>query len=294
MTTGFGIDPIKNATTGAVTSSTTSEDIRQITGTLYSPGLLSGGVVTRSASALTYSVSNGVAAFPIVVDNSNPPKPENRRTVLGPIPQTNLTTTAPTSGTRIDLIYAQQLTPSPDSANNVVVKVGTSLPARSVLLDSYIVSTGNTNSNVFARTGNITYSLPYGSTGSLFFYKKEPTNGTFTGRSITLSGSFYLPTDRMVHVWLNAALSSQNAVGFDNSRYCEAGFDIFIDNVLIWTWTSVGLHQAHAEHHWSDIDGMNAGLHTIRLEKFRATGTGVPYIRNRGILLVVQDSGPIA
>lgn len=293
MTTGFGIDPIKN-TDGVITSSTTSEDIRRIYGSLYTAGLISGGIVTRSASAHTYSVSNGVAAFPIVVDTSTPPKPENRQTVLAPIPQTNLTTTVPATGTRIDIIYAEQLTPATDGSNNVVVRVGTVLPPRAVMLDSYIVSASNLTSSAYVRTGNITYSMPYGSTGTLFYYSKVAAGGSLTTRRTLFNGTFYLPTDRMVHFWLNAGLSSSGAYRFDDSKYCEAGFEVFVDGVKIWTWTSVGLHQAWAEHHWGDIDGMSAGQHTIRVEGARFQLPGTPMIRDRGLLMCVQDNGPIA
>lgn len=293
MTTGFGIDPIKDAN-GLVTSGTTSEDIRQIYGSLYTAGLISGGLVTRSSSAHTYSVSTGVAAFPIVTDTSTPDKPQNRRTVLGPIPQTNLTTTLPTSGTRVDMIYAQQMTPANDSDNIIVVRIGTALPPRSVLLDAFIVSSTSASSSTYVRTGDITYSIPYGASGKLFAYRKYSAGGTVTTRRSIFTGSFHLPTDRLINVWLNAGLSSQYASAFDNSRYCEAGFDVYIDNIKIWTWSTVGLHQAWAEHHWSDIDTMKAGPHTYKVEAYRAISPGTPILRDRGILFVIQDVGPAA
>lgn len=293
MTTGFGIDPIKDVD-GNVTSSTTSEDIRQIYGSLYTPGLISGGIVTTSPVANTISVGAGVGAFPIVVDNStDPEKPQNRRTVLGPIPATaDIPITPPTSGTRTDIIYAQQLTPTNDGANDVVVRVGTVLPARSVKLATFIVSSSNTTSNAYVRTGNVDYSIPYGSSGKLFMYRKIAAGGTITTRRNILTNSFHLPTDRLVNVWLNAGLSSSGAVGFDNSKYCEAGFEIFVDDIKIWTWTTGGLHQAWQEHHWSDIDTWKAGEHTVRVEAARFALPGTPVLRDRGILFVVQDVGP--
>jgi len=304
MTTGFGADPLKDGN-GIVTVGTTAEDIRQITGSLYSAGLISGGVVTTSPTALTYTVSAGVAAFPIVKDTSTPYKPYNQRTVLGPIPATVLTTTAPTSGTRTDIVYAQQLTPAADGDANIVVKIGTTLPARAVALGTYTVSYNNANSNAFVKVGNIDWSIPYGaSLGRLVAqnsYFNSPfgiTTGNPTGRSTVASGAFHVPTDRLLSVQLTVAVSSENAVGFDNARYCEAGYDIFWDNVKLVTWTTMGLHQAWQEVNW-DIDvSTNPGSHTIRVEHFRAKGPGTP--RGRGAAgspyarLMVTDIGPIA
>lgn len=293
MTTGFGIDPILNAN-GDVTVGTTSDDLRRITGSLYSPGLISGGDVTRSSTALTYSVSNGVAAFPIVVDNSKPPKPQNRRTVLGPIPATVLNTTAPATGTRVDIIYAQQLTPATDNDSNVVVKIGTSLPARSVLLDSYIVSAGQANTNLTTRTGNIAFSIPYGASLGTLVNKTVLTSPTLntTTKHTVISGSFYLPTDRAVNAFVTAGFSAVGAVRFSDTTYCEAGLELAVGGVTLTTWTTVGLHQAWAETTYREGYYFAEGTHTFTLKVFRATGPGTPILRNRGIQLMIQDIGP--
>lgn len=294
MTTGWGADPIKDGS-GNVTVGTTAADIRQITGSLYSAGLISGGVVTRSPSALTYTVSNGVAAFPMTADLSSPYRPENQRTVLGPIPAKVLTTTAPSSGTRVDIIYAQQHTPADDSDANVVVEYGTTLPARAVLLNAFIVSAGNTNTNQTVRTMDVKYSIPYGASLGMLYNVRSTFNGAFTVRATDLSGTFFLPTDRLVRVSLMASLSASGATGFSNAHYCEAGYDIFIDGVKKYTWTSVGLHQAWAEHNWSDVIVLPAGTRTIRSERFRSIGPGTPVARatNYGALLSVEDIGPV-
>jgi hypothetical protein len=304
MTTGFGADPLKDGN-GVVTVGTTAEDIRQITGSLYSAGLISGGVITTSPTALTYTVSAGVAAFPIVTDTSTPYKPQNQRTVLGPIPATTLTTTAPTSGTRTDIVYAKQLTPAADGDANIVVGIATTLPARAVALGTYTVTAGNTNSNAFTKTGSIVWSIPYGASlgrlvgvNSYFNSTFGITTGNPTGRSTVASGAFYLPTDRLLSVQLTVAVSANGAVGFDNSKYCEAGYDVFWDNNKLVSWTTMGLHQAWQEVNW-DIDvSSNPGSHTIRVEHYRAAGPGTP--RGRGLAgapyarLMVTDIGPIA
>lgn len=292
MTTGWGIDPLKSG--GVVTAGTTSADFRQIQGGLYSPGLISGGKITRSGSALTYTVSAGVAAFPIVTGT-------NPQTVLGPVPGVTVNTTAPSSGTRTDIIYAQQRQVSIEGDPNIVVAVGTSLPARAVMLDSYIVSSSNTNTNASVKTGNITYSIPYGASLGRLVNITSMFNTTFnTAAASTVgTGTFFLPTDRMVQVSLTVSVSANGAVGFSNTAYCEAGYDVYFDNVKIYSWTTMGLHQAWQEVYWMDYVQFSAGSHTIKVDQYRAQGPGTP--RGRAVnatspyaKIVVLDVGPVA
>lgn len=301
MTTSFGAIPLKDVN-GLVTVGTTEDDIQKIYGSLYSAGLISGGLITRSPSARTYTISAGVAAFPLVVDSSSPYKPQNQKTVLGPIPSASITVSAPTSGTRQDLIYARQLTPADDGDANIVVEVGTTLPPRSVLLNGFLVASTHTNSNQFTQNQNITYSIPYGASLGRLVSVSSSFNSAFginagnpTGRSTVASGTFWLPTDRLVSAQLTVSVSANLAVGFDNSKYCEAGYDLFIDNTKITTWTTMGLHQAWQEINW-DIDiTMQAGSHTVRVEHFRTAGPGTPRGRNSPYArLMVTDVGPIA
>ncbi len=291
MTTSWGIDPLKSG--GVVTAGTTAADFRQIQGGLYSPGLISGGKITRSASALSYTISAGVAAFPIVTGT-------NPQTVLGPIPAITVNTTAPSSGSRTDIIYAQQRTIATDGDPNIIIGVGTSLPARAVMLDSYIISSTNTNTNATVKTGNIAYSIPYGASLGRLVNITSMFNTTFNiSAAVTLaSGSFFLPTDRLVQVSLNASLSANAAIGFDNSKYCEAGYDVYFDNVKVYSWTTMGLHQAWQEINWLDYAQFTAGAHTVRVDQYRAQGPGTP--RGRAVSaqapyakLIILDIGPV-
>lgn len=290
MTTGWGIDPLKSG--GVVTTGTTSADLRQIQGGLYTPGLISGGKITRSGSALTYTVSAGVAAFPIVT-GSNP------QTTLGPIPGVTVNTTAPGSGTRTDIIYAQQRQVSVEGDPTIVVGVGTTLPARAVMLDSFIVSSSNTNTNAATRTGNIVYSIPYGASLGRLVNVTSSFNTTFniSADSTVGSGTFFLPTDRLVTVSLTVAVSANGAVGFSNTAYCEAGYKVFFDNVQTYTWTTMGLHQAWQEVNWNDVIQFSAGSHTIKVDQYRAQGPGTPKGRSLAgqpyARLTVTDIGPV-
>lgn len=288
MTTSWGIDPLKDGT-GAVTLGTTAADLRQIQGGLYTPGLISGGLVNRSASAHTYTVTQGVAAFPIVTGTAP-------QTVLGPIPAKVLTIPPPGSGNVTYIVYAQQRTVATDGDPNVIVDFGTTLPARAVMLNSFIVASTTANSNAAVRTGDIRYSVPYGASLGMLYDAKSAFGGNFTARATDLSGSFFLPTDRLVRISLMASLSASGAAGFSNAAYCEAGYDIIIDGVKKFSWSSMGLHQAWAENNWSDTLVLSMGTHTIRSERYRAQGPGTPVVRstNYGSSLSVEDIGPVA
>lgn len=289
MATAWGVDPLKDGN-GLVTIGTTALDFRLIQGGIYTPGIINGGVVTRSASALTYTVSAGVAAFPIV---TTAPK----QTALGAIPYTVKTVTAPSSGTRTDLVYALQRTVADNGDPNIVVEVGTVLPAKAVLLDSYIVSAGQTNTNAAVRTGQIAYSIPYGASLGTLWQIRDTFNGDVpVARRIIGSGTFYVPTDRNVRISATTSVSAKDAVKFDNAKYCESGIEVFIDGVSKYIWTTGGLHQAWEEYHWSESFTATMGSHTVRYETFRAQGPGVPVQRysvgNAGNLCKIEDIGP--
>lgn len=286
MTTSWGIDPLKDAN-GVVTMGTTAADFRQIQGGLYSPGLISGGKVTRSASAMTYTVSAGVAAFPIVTGT-------NPQTVLGPIPAGTLTTTAPSSGTRVDMIYALQRTVAVEGDPSIVLALGTTLPAKAVLLDAFIVSSSNTNTNAAVRQADIKWSIPYGASLGLLVNRRSTFMGNFTATATDLTGSFYLPTDRITRISIQVGLSAAGAVKFDNSTYCEAGYEVYIDDVLKFRWTSQGLHQAWAENFWSETLQLSAGSHTYKTVRYRAQVPGTPVVREGGAIFQIQDAGPVA
>ena len=293
MATSWGIDPLKDAN-GAVTIGTTAADFRQIQGGLYSPGVISGGVVTRSTSALTYTVSGGVAAYPIITTGVP-------QTVLGPIPATTLTTTAaPTGTTRVDMIYAQQRTVAVDGDPNIVVAIGTSLPERAVLLDAFTVTSTSTNTQSLTATGDVKYSIPYGAPrGTPWFSHRSPYNGTFNAtKQPAAAGEFYLPNDRNVTCHLNTSLNSSGAYRFDNNKYCEAAYALYLNNEWKFTWTTGGLHQAMQDFYFSERLTLLEGKYTVRVDRWCSAGPGTPFQRygtgNLGLLFEIRDVGPSA
>lgn len=288
MASGFGVDPTKNGS-GVITSGTTAQDIRKIWSGLYSPGIISGCVITRSSSAMTYTVSAGVACIQM----------SSGENVLVPVPATTVTAaTVPAGASRTDIIYAQQRTPAVEGDSNIIVTYGTTLPARAIKLDQYSQPAGATNTNAGSRSAFLDFAIPYGSGLGNLHYHQYTTNG-FLPNNLTYigNGNIYLPTDRTVTFSVRATLYADGASGFDNSKYCEYGFSVVVDNNEVMLWTTPGLHQAWASYSFSRTAGLAAGSHTVKLGVYRIVGPGQGvcfYGFNRhGIEFSVDDAGVI-
>jgi hypothetical protein len=217
---------------------------------------------------MSYTINSGVVAIKTATDEI----------ILAPVATTTISTAAaPGSGSRTDIIYVQQRYPSIEGDANIVVGVGTVLPARAVELKRFVVSAGNTNTNAAVATGGINYSIPYGaSLGVLHRWQN-----TYTGLlSIPLlregHGTFTVPTDRRVRFSVNALLYSSGAVGFDNSKYTEHYFLPNIDGGDMIIFTTPGLHQAWAQYYWEHTINVSAGTHTTNL----GSGAGCNILRH--------------
>lgn len=263
MTTGFGIDPVKNAQ-GVIVSGTSAADIRQITGALYTPGLISGGIVTTNASEMKYSVSAGVACVRIATGQN----------VLIPIPAvSSLPTTAPTAGTRYDYVYAQQLTPSTDGSSEVVVRVGTSVPSiRAVKLGQYLVSATNTNTNAAIALPGVDYSIPYGGSLGEIFKGVSAQTGVVAEPNNTdvymTPGTITLPTDRRLQFTITVCSSVSDGSDGNINDWLEPQFSPQLDNVdqgrMIWRATGTwSVNQAS----FDSIATVSAGTHTVRVKR---------------------------
>lgn len=288
MATGFGIDPTLNGS-GVPTSGTSSKDIRNISAGLYSPGIITGAAVLTSASAMSYSTTAGVVAIPIATGE----------TVLAPVPATVVpTAAAPSSGTRIDIIYATQSMPTIDGNSNVVVRVGTSLPARSVELGRRIITANILNTNSATKTGEIDYSIPYGASLGILHQYRDTRNGIINhARTIVNSKSIYLPTDRQVKLSIISSMSSRDAGRWEVAKYCSVSYDVAVDGKYRSHFGSGGLDQAWQTFHFSDIYTLSAGTHIFRFEMLRRDGPGYPYAHYGagwgGTLWTIEDLSPV-
>lgn len=298
MTVGWGVDATVNGS-GVVTSGTTASDVRKVWGALYSPGIVSGCVITRSASAMTYTVSSGVAAIKIVTGE----------VVMAPVAgQTVPTIAAPTTGTRIDLIYAEQMLPASGSSD-VMVRVAqfatlaaVVVPANSVALGMYLISASQTNTNAATAQGSINYSIPYGSSmGTLHYYQYTASDIFQPELQRFGHGNINLPTSRRVRFNARVVMHAVNAVGFDNTKYCSYGFLPSYDNVDFLNWQTPGLHQAWQTIQFSADVTMTAGEHPVNLGALRFEGPGLGQLHygvdslgffRRGLEFWVEDVGP--
>lgn len=289
MATGIGVDPTKDGS-GVITSGRSALDDRKIWGALYSPGIVSGGVVTTSPSALQYTVSEGVAAI----------KTATGQIVMAPIPATTVPTASNTSGSaRTDIVYVKQRFPA-DGDSNVIVGVASTLPTNALELMKFSVPNNAANTNSATRTGFQSYAIPYGSNlGTLYEYAFT-TSGALSVDNVTRgSGSFYVPTDRRLRFSISAVLYSSGAVGFDNTKYCEYLFIPRLDNQDLILWVSGGLHQARATFTWYTDVNVTAGNHTTNFAGQRAVGPGTPATQwdgatggtHRGIVYRIEDIG---
>lgn len=262
MATGFGVDATKSGS--VVTSGLTALDVRKINGALYTPGIISGGYVSRSVSALTYTIQAGVVAIQTATDNI----------VLAPFPATVLTATTPSSGSRLDIIYVKQNFPA-DGDSNVVLGYATSLPPNAVEIARFTMSAGMGNTSAAIQSGTIDFSIPYGAKLPTLFAFNDSYNGVLPDNLTRRGfGYFNLPTDRRIRMSMSATLYAQNAVKFDAAAYCEYYFLPAIDGVDVMVWTTPGLHQAWGTYTWEIYLDVTRGTHAVCFGMGRMTGPG--------------------
>lgn len=290
MTAGWGVDA--TVSNGEVTSGTTDADVRKVWGSLYSPGIISGAVVTTQPN-MTYVVSAGVVAI----------KTAQGEVVMAPISQTQVpTAAAPASGSRVDIIYAQQRFPEIESNSEVKIGVDTVLPPRALALAKYTVSSGTTGTNGAILTGGIDYSIPYGASLGILYQYNSTYNGPVANEWRREGvGTIHLPTDRLVRFKYLGIHSSIGASGFDNSKYCELSVLPCIDDHDFELWTSPGLHQGWQSVYFETQRVVPAGTHSVSFLRFRQIGPGTVYqhcgwtngFYRRGADFIVEDAGPV-
>ena len=284
---GWGVDP--TIVSGAVKSGTTAEDVRKVWGALYTPGVISGAVVTPSSANLSYVVGAGVVAIQTATGE----------VIMAPVAQTTINTTAVASGTRKDIVYAKQNFPGTESDSQVVVGIATTLPARSVALGTFTVSAGNTKASQFVRSASVNYSIPYGSAGALLHKWTDTSNSTFDTGLSDGHGSFFLPTDRRIIVSIDATLSS--SVGSKDpwapATYTEARYAPYVDGKRLCQWFTPGLGMAWGTYHFEGYFDLAAGEHTVYLGFARQAGPAYPLRHyagenlHAGTTFAIRDGG---
>lgn len=290
MASGFGADPTLDVD-GKVLSGTTAQDIRRIIGALYSPGLISGGEIVTSGSAMTYTVSGGVAIIRLATGQH----------VAAPFDQTTLTVSTANSA-RTDIIFALQNLPE-NGNSNVVVGVNQVLPPNAVEIGRFAVGVGITNTNNAVRQGGIDFAIPYGANlGILHKFNHAYKGALPTARTVLGTGKIHLPTDRNIRFRYTGVHCAENAIMWDTSKYCELGVLPMLDGLEFEQWNTSGLHSAWETVHFETIVPVSAGTHTVGLMRYRKQGPGTPYqlqgyypdgFYRRGADFTVEDVGPV-
>lgn len=291
MTSGWGVDATK--VNGVPTSGTTDLDVRKVWGALYTPGIISGARVTTNGTALSYTISSGVVAIKTATDE----------VVMAPVAGETKTVAAVTVD-RTDNVWVQQRFPTIETDSQLVIGVGPVVPERALLLASFNLTAGNTNTNQSVRVAGLQFSIPYGARLPRLHYWQNQYQGTLSSSLIREGhGSFYLPTDRYVKFSFSACLSALNASGFDNSKYTEHGFLPNLDGADLVIWTTPGLHQAWQTVYFERTIEVAAGYHTTNIGSVKKSGPGVATqwyglqgdgFGRTGAEFFVDDAGPIA
>lgn len=286
MATGFGIDPTVNGS-GVITSGTTSTDIQRITGALYTPGLLAGATIT-TRSDMQYQVAAGVGCVQMAAGLN----------VLIPIPATIVPTNTNSSGSpRTDIIYATQNNPANDGNSNVLIGVTTgAVPANSVVLKRFLVPAGASNTNTASATGNIDYSIPYGTNGGNLFRYHDTTNGVITTAPATVSGQIYLPTDRMVTFTILCTVDLDV-----NTQVNWLAHTISVDGVRQMVLTTGRMADTYTQnHYWEHSMPLSAGVHSVAFKRDPGANLTTNNLRLRyvagqypGQIYTVRDGGVI-
>jgi hypothetical protein len=300
MTSGWGVDA--TITNNVITSGTTSTDVRKVWGALYTPGIISGCAITRSGSAMTYTIASGVVAI----------SPTIGEVIMAPVQGAVVTTApAPGTGTRVDVVYATQRQPASGDSNVAlsVVSFATEgsivAPAASQELGRFLVSAGQTNTNAAAEIGDVKYSIPYGGSLGVIHYWQNKYDGILS-RPILREGygTYNLPTDRLVRYTYRSVLSAVGAAGWDNSKYCEYGYLFNSDRIGgsgdFVIHTTPGLHQAWATYQFDSLIVLPAGPNTFSMAGTRMVGPGDALQHygfdgtygRRGGEFIVEDLGP--
>jgi hypothetical protein len=291
MATGLGVDPTKDGS-GNITSGTSSQDVRQIYGGLYSPGLVSGAKITTSGSAMTYTVATGVGMI----------QSATGQVVPVPIPSKTINVSTVGSSSRTDYIYVKQNFPATDGDSAVVVDAATTVPDNAIVIGTYLQPANATNTSSGSLADSVDYSIPYGaSLGNLYTYRHGVT-GLLPNTGITRYGhkTLRLPTDRRLLFKVQATLQAQNATGFDNAHYCEYGFLPNIDGGDFVLWTTPGLHQSLGTYAFEGYFNVTAGTHTVNIGFTQMSGPGRAYTYSgtdslgfgrEGIVFTIEDAG---
>ena len=267
-------------------------------------GVVTGGTVSTSSTGLTYTVAPGVGVG-------------SRGTTYGAveflIPSGSVTTTAgPSSGSRIDVVYALPQDPSQgDASADVILGVvnGTAassptkpgVPTGAVELGAFLVPQSMWKTSQATAYGDQVYAIPYGASLGVLVDVKDTTSGVPSNQSPSSapwrgSSKFYLPTSRYVEVSLVIPMQSKGDEDDSGSLTIQFRIDGQIAYEEMFAYSTTRWDTARVTYAFL----LSAGSHTVAY-KWAKGSANMPDIRlvgtgkyREGVVFRVRDLGVAA
>lgn len=268
---------------------TGADDLRRVLGGWYNQGVVSGCVVTGRTD-LKYAIAPGVV-MNYLAGGSGVGSAE---LVAMPIASVTVSTVAgPPTGTRTDYVcVGQDIAGGP--IEYIVLQTPPSSPGKWLVIAQFSVPAGMTRTSDATRSTSINYSTPYGSAGRYLVNKKDTFNNLIKNNNlVNLSGTFTLPTARLVEVGVTVTVDSDVSTGIYDALFAN----IWVDGSRKVAFSTGKIDDNYPQvHHWTWNTDLSAGPHTISLERYEAHDTGKIRLRYAaggfpGTLLVVKDMG---
>ena len=230
---------------------TTPEDFQRWIWSLYrsdTPALARGGVVSGT-STMAYDVAPAALIIP---------RGDSRRIVAITDRVTVPTAPAPSSGSRVDIIYA---------GSDGAVKVGTSLPANNVMLDRRTVPAGITATTATSSTlGDRRFApLVGGSMGRLISWEESVSHGYHfpAAQTVVMNKTITLEEDRLIDWRFFQTIALDGGL---DGEWASMKWDLLIDGAVQRSWEMKVENIAETKY-FNMNTSLTAGTHTITLRR---------------------------
>lgn len=300
MSVGIGIDAVSDGA-GGYTGRSPLDDRLLVRSEYHNLGIVMGCAVATSSTGMSYTISTGTDPVSVAVGSRSGADGASRF----PVPSSQVATAAaPTSGARIDVVWARQLDPEKGDVSNQSVTgvsqgaasaspVTPAIPAGAVPLASYQVPQGATRTNqaTLVKVGD--RAIPYGASLGILHSFTDNRNGLLPqGNQRIGLGQINLPTPRRLNFRVLTSPSSMD--------YAKQG-SIMIRFVL--DGTPFMSHELGFNGYWTSQSAetskvVTAGYHTVAFElQARA---GAPFYMHygsssgelyQGTVFQVEDQG---
>lgn len=181
------------------------------------------------------------------------------------------------SAPRTDVIYA-------DQKGNIHVATEGSVPTGVCIIDKRRISAGATTTTNAASVWNKRYALPYGAQlGWLAMHVENYAQGepVQVSRVIWTQKDFFVPTDRHVQLRMHQCIYGEHNASAPSTDFSQFGmgsmkYFLYLDGNLYREW-EIGYSRVwEVKMHNVDMT-VNAGTHTIRLERQKVWGVADPF-----------------